>query len=676
MNTTTRRLPKGLKKKLEASLADLTPRQAGRLWLIYLHESQKKQYTPPNQYPPIKELFAAWDKRLEEARKKGSEEGNRQAALHNGFLYLTNIAREANGLAIGDSWRALFNASLSHNLVFDLLQKDWTSEVVRFATSRLSEDLPRPVSREEYNRVIRLAESDDLIDLEEGELIDMLFVEDWVAAQGFKYIDRVECIDFLKQERPEELQALLKEEWAEGVDGLASRSEEADEAIRRLYAEVAGDRLLEEFGGRSDWVEDWIKQEFYFKPDEGLRFTLDDYDAKIEATSAKLVDMVKAGDLEGGQAVSLDRVWGLVLIKGGKIPAWAALRSIWGRWLYDHDHFLRTIADPDPTTLNGIQKVSDAEGDDVDVVALTTLARDFFEDCKATPWGEGLGDAGQIGFVTLARFLCEEDEPIMPYTAPNLGEVDFEGFKAQHADAVFGDPTWAATVQSLKSKAADLGVAPEIFHTDYLLDRYYPTDNAEEIRKTISYVFGLLDKLKVNHREFTYKGRKKTATSAKSFFGVEFTTPLEEAIKRLGDAFGTVATVKRTYEVISDQYFDGLSVLFPEVTDRLEFAEELLRSSEESLQAWLKQIEDLWPEDETIDLSSLRLVKSDADEIEVREFVTLITKAARRNTEGGLNIDIDLGPQEDQPVAWQFPLKTSEPAQVDVAIDAEGSDEE
>ncbi len=671
--TKTKRLPRGLKKKLEASLSDLTPRQAGRLWLIYLHEAQKKNFIPFNQYPPTKELFTAWDKRLEEARKKSPADYNRQAALFNGFLFLTNLAREANGLAVGDSWRALFKVSSSYNLVFDLLQKDWVSQVARLATSQLSEEMPRPASREEYDRVIQLAQSDDLVELEDGEVIDFLFVEDWVDAQGFKYIDRADCIETLKKERPEEWKTVFGKEFSEGPENLATNAPKSEEAIRRLYAEVAGDRLLEEFGGRSDWVDDWVKEEFYFKPDEGLRFTLDDYDAKIEATSAKLVDMVKTGDLEGGQAVSLDRVWGLVLIKNGKIPAWAALRSVWGRWLYDHDHFLRITPDPDPTTLNGIQKVYNAEGD-VDVAALVALARDFFEDCQAKPWAEGLGDAGQIGFVALARFLCEEEEPIMPYTALNLGDVDFEAFKVHEADAVFGDPTWAATVRSLKSKAADFGVEPEIFHSDYLLDRYYPTDDAERIRRTISLAFNLLDNLKVSHREFTYKrGKKKTA---KDYFGVEFVTPLEEAVKFLSDAFEVVATVKRSYQLLSDQYFGGMSLLFQEVTDRLEDAEKLLAVAEKGLQDWLKRIETLWPDDDEIDLSSLRLVKPEADEQEAREFAALLIRTARRDTEGGQNIDIDLGPEGDQPVAWQLPLNKLEPATIDATIDDEGSEEE
>lgn len=660
MKTTTRRLPKTLKKKLEANLKNLTPREAARLWLIYFREAAKDDFSQPlDKYPPAEELFDAWERRWQEA-KKDPEESKRVGRLFNGFAFLTNLVREANRFAMQDAWRVLFFVTSTAEVVKELLIKDWVSEVARFTKSRILDDIPSPASREEYDRLIQWSEGDALIDLEDGELIDRFFVEDWVEAQGFQYIDRVDCAKTSQEERPEELKAIMAQEG------------DRDEDLRRLYVDIAGDRLLERFGGRREWVEDWVKEEFYFKPDEGLRFTLDEYDAKIEETSAQLVNLVTAGDLEGGQAVRLDRVWDMVLIKGGKIPAWAALRSIWGRWLYDHDHFLREAPVPDPKALNGIQDVYNAEGD-VDVVALVNLARAFFEDCKAKPWGEGLGDAGQIGFVTLARFLTEADTPITEYTAPTLGDIDFEVFKANEGDAVLSDPDWVATVRSLKAKAADFGVDPKVFEYDYTRDRYYPTDRAEEIRGTLALTLNLLSNLQVNHRAFTHNRSKGGAMSAQDFLGAEFTTPLEEAVKEFGEAFGMVATFKRVYETIADEFFDGLPLLTEDTITRIQAAEAILADAETSLNEWLTRIETTWGGLLQIDLSSLRLVKTEPDERTVKEYADILIKAARRDL--GPNAAIDLGPDDEEPIEIRKASRRK-PEPVEVTVDAEGSEEE
>ena len=46
MTPQTRRLPRTLKKKLEASLESLTQRESGRLLLLYYHEERAKNIPP------------------------------------------------------------------------------------------------------------------------------------------------------------------------------------------------------------------------------------------------------------------------------------------------------------------------------------------------------------------------------------------------------------------------------------------------------------------------------------------------------------------------------------------------------------------------------------------------------------------------------------------------------
>ena len=102
----TKRLSNALKKKLELSLTSLTARQAGRLYLIYTNEWYLIHSTDTiNEYPPVAELIAAWDKRVKAAKSKKGEEGTPTIAAYNAFLTLTNIIRESNRLADSDLWR-------------------------------------------------------------------------------------------------------------------------------------------------------------------------------------------------------------------------------------------------------------------------------------------------------------------------------------------------------------------------------------------------------------------------------------------------------------------------------------------------------------------------------------------------------------------------------------------
>ena len=73
-----------------------------------------------------------------------------------------------------------------------------------------------------------------------------------------------------------------------------------------------------------------------------------------------------------------------------------------------------------------------------------------------------------------------------------------------------------------------------------------------------------LHSLRVSHRAFTYREKPKPGElSLQEFLGMDFFTPLEEAVKHLGEAFGSVATFKQVFDTLSDKYFDGLPIMMP-----------------------------------------------------------------------------------------------------------------
>jgi len=74
----TRRVPATLKKRLQANLENLTPKEAGRLLVIYANEALKKKSRVAD-YAPVKELFAAFDARVDKTRGKPGGEGSRRA---------------------------------------------------------------------------------------------------------------------------------------------------------------------------------------------------------------------------------------------------------------------------------------------------------------------------------------------------------------------------------------------------------------------------------------------------------------------------------------------------------------------------------------------------------------------------------------------------------------------
>ena len=285
--TTT--IPRTLKKKLQASLANLTPRQSGRLFLILFLEALDKGYYPLD-HPPLKELEAAWDKRLAQAEAVSSrdhEAYRRELSLFNGWLFLRSLVGMANMTAGADVWGLLYKVQFAWNRIDRLLLVDSFSEAARKVADFINgETSPKPASREEYARLTAWAEEEALEPLFD---FAVFLTEDWLEGQDFETLSPP--ADFIREYNA-----------AQGETDFAALFFE-NQHNRRAWAEAEGDRLLVEvFAGDRDDLEAWVAHGDYVK--DAYRRA---QDAKEAELYGRLVAMLEAGDLEGLDVVEVAR---------------------------------------------------------------------------------------------------------------------------------------------------------------------------------------------------------------------------------------------------------------------------------------------------------------------------------------------------------------------------------
>lgn len=525
-----KRLPRGLKKRLEASLQSLTPREAGRLFLIYLHEADKKGRRF-GESQSILDLWAAWEARVDKARKTPKEAD--EVAGYNGFLFLTNLVSDTNVFAESELWRLLFLASSTTHYLKASLSADYVSEVAR-ATVVLLSGWPKPAGRETYDQLITFVESDQVLPLSK------------VAYElAFNLVD-----DGIVETDPDEA--------AE------------DELTDLLTAELL--RLLESWVAAGNW---------------------------------------------GCRAVGPWNCYNVVPIVDDTIPAWVALRAIWPRWLRDHGFLIREDPVIAPYALDGVLSIHDLDGD-LESDRLVAVVADFVADCRGRPWGTNLPT--DIDPAGLGRFLIEYESPILYRKAPDLGRVEWEGFRSREGDeGPDWEPVAAATISDLKKRAADLGADPAVFESQYIRSEYYLSDNPEDERRRRSLIMGLQNRLRVSHRSFTYRGEAKgDLLPPAELLGVEFSTPLEERVKAFNAVARQVETFKRWVDILGEEYFGELSVLIPLNQDRLNLVELQIGEGVDYLNEWLEILEE---NDLGVDTAKLRPIKGEADEADARKIV-------------------------------------------------------
>jgi len=590
------RLSNASKKKLEASLENLTARQAGRLFLIYSNECHESDSTGGVwEYPPNKELADAWDKRVKAAKSKGGPIEEEAVAAYNGFMALTNLIQEANRIADSDLWRLYALAIGQGSLIDRLLLEDSYSDLTRVIIAQFTEDAPRPLSWEDYEKAAEWYEGYSPVDLE--DLADELTGE-YTRRQGYEILEVPD--EFLKKISTPEVEYAGE-----------------DEDIRRKWVESEGEDaiLTKYFAGDQDRFEDWKKHGGF------PEFNGREWDTMANEINDRLINKVIAGELEGGLCFALEDHWESVpALNWGRedpdytgrlcVPAWNALRSIWISWLYDKGIFRgdEKLADKNsPDVLNTFYNVDGTLQED----QITEKAKEFYLECQKKPWGVDLIVAGKVDFIKLGRLLCADASPLLGYYAPDLGTVNVKEFQEVEGDDPFmgssdkaGDVWYYATLRGLRKIADELGASTGIIGKNYVREFYYPTDDPQGKRDTISALLRRMGQLRTSHRSFSWKEKNKRDIS--SFLGQDFHSPLERAIRNIGEVFDDVETFKLTYELISQEFFEGIPVLAPILRDRLKGIEEALKVTETSLNQFIDMLSsDIW----NVDTSSLRLVK-------------------------------------------------------------------
>lgn len=601
-----RRLPRGLKKKLEASLMNLTPKESARLEVIYYHEADKRTGSflsaLASNPPEVDELESAWDSRLNAANKKGPDAYNALADQRNGYVFLRSLALDMNMWVDRDVWRLLYWATSVTSTIDRLLLLDAVGAVGRMVRNRLVDAVPRPISRQDYELLTQWAERDYLVSIEgliEDELLPE-WEEEYAEANGLTYL--TVPTDF----RDDNLAAVgAKHPWE--ID----RGGEKAKALRRLWLDAQGDEFIQAtFKGRQDLVNDWVENGGYA---EALTEDVDtrrgeEYDRLL----GQIVARIDSGEIPAVQTVFLPGFFGDVALKDGKLPAWAALRAIWKDWVLDQGYQVGEQRVHEKKR-SGYEPVSNLEGE-VEGDALTALVAQFIDDCRTKPWGDGLAD--DIDPEALADFLVEADDPLTPYYAPDVGLVDYDVFRqAEGLSDSRHDVGWAIRAEDLKLNRAALGL-PEDYNNDggqFIFDMYYPTDRPEDRRQDMARIMDMIWALRVDNPPFTYPNK----IELRQLYGVEFLTPLEAAVGRLADGFSMIASLRKALDILSDEFFDGLPVIMPSVMTKVDQVEAQLVEAEQSLNEWIDRLSD-WPwEVEGVEAIRPRRGTADPDQVGV-----------------------------------------------------------
>ena len=407
------------------------------------------------------------------------------------------------------------------------------------------------------------------------------------------------------------------EEFLEAISTPEIDYGSEDEDIRRKWVKQEGEDLVlsKHFAGDQDRFEAWKKH------GGSPKFNGREWDTMADEILDRLIDMVKSGKAEGGLCIGLENHWEFTPALGWDranpddtsrlyVPAWNALRSIWISWLYDKGIFRGDEKRVEEDFPDYLETFYDVDGT-LEVDRMTVKAKEFYLDCQKKPWGSGLIAPEGIDFAFLGRFLCAEASPLLGFYTPDLGTVELKPFQEAEGDDPFmgpnhtaGDVWYYATIRGLKNIEDELKIDSVSYGHNFVREFYYPTDDPERIRITISNLIRRMSQLRVSHRPFTYKEKNKRELS--SFLGMEFYTPLEIAIREFGEVFDDIDTFKLTYALLSQEFFDGIPILSPLLQDRLKGVEEALTVTENVLNNWLNVLSnEIW----NVDTSSLHLVR-------------------------------------------------------------------
>ena len=611
----TQTIPRNLKKKLQASLENLTPRQTGRLFLILFHEAVKKG-VPVRNYKPLDEVDEACFRQVEAAGKRGNEAFAQAKRRYNGYLFLRSLIQTTNQVGIAQILDMLTMAYSVSDALGRLFMADLMSGLAHQAESALQE-LPWPVTPEEYGQIV--AYSQETQPLTPEEVVEWV-VEYWVDEE------------------------LGDEYYVDTAFGLAHNPDrrffihpfETPE-LRQAWVTDQGDKLLQEvFAGNRDDLEAWVEYGGFIRDADRKA-----KEAKEEEVVARLDALVEAGDIEAKSTAYLTGCYGNAPIIDGAIPAWAALLHVWAGWLYDRGLRIREDFEIDPRTIAGVFPVYRLEdGENLADNDLAAVAGDFLAYCKKRPWGRNLPAPKSVDLVALGLFLTSESHPIQAAKAPDLGRVDWEVFRqAEGEDGRLSDPVTVVRIGDIKAKAEALGTTPDTFSTTWIEDAFYATDKPEDHRRKIRSLLLTLRQSQISKRHFPRLSRDEKKPVG-DIVGETFAGPLLQTAGYLFTVKIQTETFKLVLRMVSDEYFDGLPVLSQDSAKRLDDLEEVVASAYDDVRNWVRRYVALGAEPTELEIPTT----FEPDQDRAKEFFDNLV-AITLSEAGVKKGDFDLGPK-------------------------------
>ena len=608
----TRRLPATLKKRLQANLETLTPLEAGRLALVYFHEATGKKIGITD-YPPAKELFAAFNARFDRAKGKPNE--RETVAAYNGFRFLVGLIETINTEAPGRLLESAFDAYQAQTVAGMILQQDAAGQVIAQLT-RMLVTQPQPLKAKLYDQVVAWLNGDRLCRLSEVvdgelELEEMNILESESLQIPKEFVARYP-ID------PSDFMGKIGIEFSDAI----SAATEQERQMRQDWAEAQGEEWLRSaFDNRSDRLEQWIKFS------DGY-YTEADRETRQKAILADLVAKLKTGELVGGEAVYHASLYAPVLIDAGHFPTWAALRLLWRPFAESRDARFDEHATVATHAPGRADVVRDLKGRRLSPEELRELVADFWKACRGRSWGKKL--PAKTDFDALAGFLTWSPSPLLHLLAPDLGTVVFATWERAdgHALQEGYDLPW---VKGPATTAASVGYD---WGEDVLADARFFRNNAGHFfqdKENLAYWLSLADRMTPRRQLFTYRDKEDEEEGLlpmSAIFGFELMTLLETTFAKYQRSADQLASIKAAIAAIGDRYFGGMPVLTKIASSELEQAEGYLENAAKWLKNWLDDLETAW----NVDTTNLDIGEPEADEETVGKIVAGWLEDARRLT--------------------------------------------
>jgi hypothetical protein len=602
-------IPQGLKKKLQANLATLTAKEAGRLFVIYAHEAEAKQIRVFD-YPPTKALDAALRQRA--VAQDGPEKATK---AFRGFTFLAGLWEVVNTEGSNLFLTTAFDALRQSSTVLALLQQDATAMLIRSMRSLIGR--PLPVPDEDFARVVAW---------ENGERL-------WMFSEvAESMVEREE--DMRWEVASEKLPTFQVPIESQTSDDLMLMPEEKFRALyaeqqqlRRAWAEGQGDWLLRDaFSGDKKRLEEWIEYEQIF-----YRYSDVERAARQAAIIVELSAKLEVGQLNGGLVLDHpEALYAPVLIHeyDGVMPAWAALRILWKPYLISRGY--RVYAG---VTLTGFppylaDEILASDGQPVRAADLTELTADFLKACQRRPWGKQLPVEFDVDLpADLSGFLMQAKNPFLHLDAPDLGQVDFVDWARYDAKGLDWKMGSAATAASL----AAAGFAP-LAGEEIANEYFYAHPHAEATQLKIWHTFDLMNDLDTGLQPFTYRSREDVEEGLpplSALLGIELLTPLESNVRALRSVADQLANIRAAFDRVSEHYFGGLPILSKALDAHLQQAESYRREAEHYVKSWLDRLAvHPW----NVDTSTINPGEPEVNEDKVKDIIDSWLKHTRRKT--------------------------------------------